>query len=83
MIYRMNKEIACHGCDLLVDVSELANGETARCPRCRTFLTRRRDDMYDRVLAFTVSSLILLILANSYSFLSFAASGLESVITLA
>jgi paraquat-inducible protein A len=83
MICAMNKEIACHGCDLLVDVSDLKDGDTARCPRCRCFLTRRRDDMYDRVLAFTVGSLILLVLANSYSFLSFSASGLESVITLA
>jgi paraquat-inducible protein A len=39
--------------------------------------------MYERVLALSVSSLILLVLANSYSFLSFSASGLESVITLA
>ena len=79
----MNKEIACHGCDLLVDVSGLQNGEKAACPRCHCFLTRRRDDMYERVLALALSSLILLVLANSYSFLSFAASGLESVITLA
>jgi paraquat-inducible protein A len=83
MIHVMSKEIACHGCDLLVDVLELENGESARCPRCRCFLTRRRDDMYERVLAYSVSALILLVLANSYSFLSFSASGLESVITLA
>lgn len=79
----MNKEIACHGCDLLVDVSGLQNQEKAACPRCHSFLTRRRDDMYERVLALSVTSLILLVLANSYSFLSFSASGLESVITLA
>jgi paraquat-inducible protein A len=79
----MSKEIACHGCDLLTDVSDLLNGERASCPRCGCFLTRRRDDMYERVLAFATSSLILLVLANSYSFLSFAASGLESTITLA
>ena len=79
----MNKEIACHGCDLLVDVSGLQNGEKASCPRCHCFLTRRRNDMYERVLALSLSSLILLVLANNYSFLSFSASGLESVITLA
>ena len=79
----MSKEIACHGCDLLVDVSGLEDGDVARCPRCRCFLTRRRDDMFERLLAFSTSALILLVLANSYSFLSFSASGLESVITLA
>ncbi len=78
----MNGDIACHGCDLLVNVAGLGHGETASCPRCGGTLTRFRADAYSRGLAYAVSALILLVLANSYSFLSFAASGLESVITL-
>lgn len=78
----MSDEIACHGCDLLVNVTGLKDGETASCPRCGHFLTRCRADAFSRVLAYTVAGLILLILANSYSFLSFSSSGLESVITL-
>lgn len=74
--------MACHGCDLLVNVAELKHGETASCPRCGHFLTRLRTDAFSRVLAYTIAGLILLILANSFSFLSFAASGLESVISL-
>ena len=74
--------MACHGCDLLVNVQALQNGESASCPRCGHFLTRLRTDGINRVLAYTVSGIILLILANSFSFLSFASSGLESVITL-
>ncbi len=79
----MSGEIACHGCDLLVSVEGLESGQSASCPRCGGFLTRYRADAYDRVLSFSLSGLILLVLANSYSFLSFAASGLESVMTLA
>ncbi|MEH6637398.1 MAG: paraquat-inducible protein A [Halioglobus sp.] len=78
----MKGEMACHGCDLLVNVALLKHGESASCPRCGHFLTKKRDDANARVLAYTVAGLILLILANSFSFLSFAASGLESVITL-
>lgn len=78
----MNGNIACHGCDLLVDVSSLDDGATADCPRCGGFLTRYRSDAYERVVASTVAAVILLIAANSFEFLSFAASGLESVITL-
>jgi len=78
----MNGDIACHGCDLLVNVAELKEGESASCPRCGHFLTRRRPNAYSKVLAYSVASLILLVLANSFSFLSFGASGLESVITL-
>lgn len=78
----MNGTIACHGCDLLVDVSELADGATADCPRCGGFLTRFRSDAYERVVASAIAAIICLLLANSFPFLSFAASGFESVMTL-
>jgi paraquat-inducible protein A len=78
----MSGEIACHGCDLLVNVASLEHGESAFCPRCGCFLTRRRNDAYDRVLAFASAGLIFLVLANSYPFLSFSSSGMESVMTL-
>jgi len=78
----MSGDIACPGCDLLLNVSALKDGESASCSRCGHFLTRYRSDAYSRVLAYAVAALVLLILANSFSFLSFAASGLESVMTL-
>lgn len=78
----MSREIACHACDLLVDVSGLRDGERASCPRCGHFLTRYRSDANSRVLAYATAALILLVLANAYPFLSFSASGLESVMTL-
>ena len=78
----MEKLIACHGCDLLVDVGDLQHGERAYCPRCGHFLTRYRHDMMNRVLAFTIAAIILLVVSLNYPFLSFAASGLESVMTL-
>ena len=78
----MNDNIACHGCDLLVDVGSLDDGAVADCPRCGGFLTRYRSDAYARVLAATVAAIIFLIAANSFDFLTFATSGLESRITL-
>lgn len=78
----MSEEVACHGCDLLVDVSGLEDGQRAACPRCGHFLTRYRADVYSRTTAYAVAALILLVLANSYSFLAFSASGMESVMTL-
>ena len=78
----MNGHISCHGCDLLVDVSELEHGSRAFCPRCGHFLTRFRHDAMSRVLAYTSAAIILLVIANSFSFLSFSAAGLESVMTL-
>jgi paraquat-inducible protein A len=75
-------EIACHSCDLLVHVGRLQHGESASCPRCGCFLTRYRDDAYQRILAFASAGLIFLVLANGYSFLSFSSTGMESVMTL-
>lgn len=74
--------IACRGCDLLVDVAGLADGETAVCPRCGHFLTRYHKDAFNRTLAYSVAALVLLVMASSYSFLSFSLSGLENQITL-
>lgn len=78
----MKGEIACLHCDLVSSVAGLKTGETASCPRCGHYLTRKIPDPYGRVLSFTIAGIILLIMANSYSFLSFSSSGLESVITL-
>ena len=78
----MTGDIACQNCDLLLSVASLKDGETASCPRCGHFLTRKLIDPYGRVISFAIAASILLIMANSYSFLSFGASGLESVITL-
>ncbi len=78
----MSELIACHGCDLLVNVGGLQTGSRAHCPRCGHFLTRYQQDAMSRVLAYAVAAIIFLSLANSYAFLSFSSSGLESVMTL-
>ena len=78
----MSGQIACPSCDLLVTVTPLKHGDSASCPRCGGFLTRIRDDAYERTLAFASAGLIFLVLASAYPFLSFSSSGLESVMTL-
>lgn len=78
----MDGVIACHACDLLVDVHELKVGQHASCPRCGHFLTRIRPDAHSKVMSYSIAALIALITANAFPFLSFGASGLESVMTL-
>ena len=79
---KLDASLACPSCDLVFDVLDLADGETARCSRCGHFLTRYRADELSRVMAYTVSALILLALACSFPFMEFKASGLESMTTL-
>ena len=78
----MSALIACHGCDLLVDVEDLADGSKAICPRCGHFLTRRQSDANLHVISYALAALIFMAAANAFPFLSFSASGLESVMTL-
>lgn len=75
-------DIACPGCDLLVHIGGMRDGDRAACPRCGEFLTRFRGDAYNRILAFAIGGLILLLVANSFDFLSFSAGGAGSEITL-
>ncbi len=78
----MNGLIACHGCDLLVDVGNLEDDSRAYCPRCGHFLTRYQSDGMSRVLAYAIAAIVLLIVASSFPFLSFKSFGVESVMTL-
>jgi paraquat-inducible protein A len=73
---------ACIQCDLPLTVGDLAPGERARCPRCGHLLTAGTADRFDRAFAFAIAAMVMLVLANSYPFLSMQSSGLESVMTL-
>ncbi len=78
----MSADIACPACDLLLKIGHLEHGQHAECPRCGCFLTRYRQDADQSVLAFAGTALLLLLLANSDSFLALSAGGLESEIRL-
>lgn len=74
--------VACPSCDLLSDVGAVCSGQKAYCPRCGQFLTAVRADSFERLQAWSLSALIFLVIGCTFPFLSFKASGLESVMTL-
>ena len=67
----MESFIACHECDLLHQRRSLPNGGTAKCSRCGAVLYRRKHDSLNRVLALTITGLVLFIVANAFPFLTF------------
>ncbi len=67
----MESLIACHECDLLYQRQSLPPGGSARCVRCGAVLYRRKRNSLNRVLALTISGLILFMVANIYPFLTF------------
>ena len=73
--------VACPGCDLLYPIKEVPFKQTALCTRCGAPLYPGGRMNVEKVLAFTVTAMILLIIANSYPILELQASGQSSQIT--
>lgn len=74
--------VACHECDFLCRLPVLAAGALARCGRCGTVLDRGIVNGLDRALGFTLTALILFVIANAYPVLGLQALGQEQYYTL-
>ena len=66
---------ACHDCDLLYRKKPLREGEKAKCMRCGAVLYRRNRDSLDRTLTYSLTALILFLVANVYPFMTFKLEG--------
>lgn len=75
-------QIACHECDLLLNLSAITEGQRANCPRCNHLLCVNLHSGMERSLACAIAGMIFLILANIFPFLAFQAKGREQVMTL-
>ena len=73
---------ACHECDELHRVPELAPGATARCRVCGAVMARNPKGGLDRSIALYSTALILLMLANTFPFLTLEIGGRKEVSTL-
>ncbi len=75
-------QIACHGCDLLLKLPPIKEGERAYCPRCNHLLCSNPTNGLERALAFASAGIAFLYLANIFPFLAFHAKGRQQVMTL-
>jgi len=73
---------ACHECDALHRVPELASGATAHCLVCGAVLARNPKGGLDRPIALYSTALILLLLANTFPFLALEIGGRREISTL-
>ena len=78
----MTIQLACPHCDQLVTIPTLSHGEYAYCSNCKTLLSRHIDTREQKVLALSISSLILLFSGLLYPFIAFSNQGLTQSITL-
>lgn len=70
--------IACPICDLLQTSPALTEGARASCPRCGTLLLTNRARAFDRALATSFASVILMTSAIFFPFLEMTIAGLHS-----
>lgn len=74
--------VACDHCDLLLDAPSLTEEQCALCPRCGHKISRLRKNLMSQLTAYGVTALILLVLSNMFSLMTFNLSGNISEINL-
>lgn len=79
---RETELIGCPSCDELTQIPALVPGQTAYCPECGHLLSQCRRNAFDKVIAYALTALLLLIAANLLPFLSLQAAGAENTIDL-
>ena len=76
------EHIACHCCDLIVEVPTLNPGHKAHCPQCGHLLSSQTFNSIDKAGAFSFSALIFLLLSLPFPFLAFHSQGREQQVSL-
>ncbi len=74
--------VACHECDTLHRIPALKPGGTARCSCCRSVLLRNPKGGLERPIALYIAAFILLLLANTFPFLTLEIQGRSEVTTI-
>jgi paraquat-inducible protein A len=69
--------IACHGCDLLLKKPEISTGKKLFCPRCQTPLYQKKVDSVTKVLAVSISGLLVFYPAVFSPLLTLDAAGMS------
>ena len=67
--------IACHSCDVVIELKQIETGEKASCPRCGTKLYSGKENYIDRTLAYSLAALIFYIPANFFPILTLTLIG--------
>ena len=68
--------LACHECDLVLEITQIPERTAAHCVRCDAVLFRARPDSVDRTSAFTLAGLFLFVVSCSFPFLAMKNAGI-------
>ena len=74
--------LLCHDCDLVIANRSVGSGERVVCPRCHAVLYEVRPDSVNRVLALSLTGLMLFIPANTLPIMNLQLIGNSSSNTM-
>jgi len=77
-----NSIVECHECALSVDISQLIERYKALCPRCGLVLTTKHHNALDRIVAYSITAILFLLLSLPFEFLAFQSNGIERKIDI-
>ncbi|AUT69104.1 MULTISPECIES: paraquat-inducible protein A [Paraburkholderia] len=66
---------ACHECDLLQRLPQVSPGGVLRCRRCNAELYRNRINGLAHALAFSIASMVLIVISNLYPIVGLSING--------
>ncbi|MCU4676013.1 paraquat-inducible protein A [Catenovulum sp. 2E275] len=78
----MKQYTACEHCDYLLNAPVLSHNECAFCPRCGHRVSHRPKYSLQFTLSFSIASIFLFILSNTFPFLSIGVQGQQNEMLL-
>ncbi len=77
----VHDDTACEECDLLIPATPLEVGQASCCPRCGHTLSRHLPQQELLPISYGFAALIMFVLANAFTFMSFSAKGVGQEMT--
>lgn len=77
-----NLQTACPNCDLIIDIPRIVAKQMAVCPHCHSKLCAANVNYDSRIVALSLSALLMLLSSMFYPFISFSSNGITQTITL-
>ncbi len=82
MEHNLDELIICQHCSKLQKKVKLPKGKVAKCIECKSLLYRNINDSINRGLAFSITALILFIVANLFPIIKVSITGVENPLTI-
>jgi len=80
--YNLDDLIICKKCNTLHNKVILPKGAVAKCSECNNLLYRNIDESFKKAISYSITSLILFIIANMFPIISVSIGGVENILTI-